>query len=292
MAAGFNHDFFVDLFRQRPVLAPELLRRCAGRVVPGETAELASIDLSQVAPVEYRADVVILLRDASKDPTHAIVVEVQLARDDDKKFTWPVYLTVARASLRRPVSLLVIAPEPAVARWAAAPIYLGSGFSFAPTVLGMDDMPTDVDEETAHQLPELVLLAALAHPNQMLVETALREIRALPEEQRKLYLDELALSLPLELRRLIMDMRNYQYRSDFARQYVAQGREEGRNEGWVEALREVLSIRFGVLPSEIEERLATVRTEERKAILERALRAATLEQLLEQLPAASDEPGG
>lgn len=89
-----------------------------------------------------------------------------------------------------------------------------------------------------------------------------------------------------------MDMRNYQYRSDFARQYVAQGREEGRNEGWVEALREVLSIRFGVLPSEIEERLATVRTEQRKAILERALRAATLEQLLEQLPAASDEPGG
>lgn len=33
----------------------------------------------------------------------------------------------------------------------------------------------------------------------MLVETALREIRALPEEQRKLYLDKLATSLAADV---------------------------------------------------------------------------------------------
>ncbi len=60
---SFLHEILVDLFRERPTLAAELLRVCAGIQLPGVTAELASIDLSQVAPAEYRSDALSVLRD-------------------------------------------------------------------------------------------------------------------------------------------------------------------------------------------------------------------------------------
>jgi len=55
---SFLHELLVDLFRERPQLAPELLRACAGIWVESATVELGSIDLSQVAPAEYRSDAI------------------------------------------------------------------------------------------------------------------------------------------------------------------------------------------------------------------------------------------
>jgi hypothetical protein len=276
----FNHDFFVQLFRERPQLAPELLRRCAGRDVVGERAELASIDLSQVAPIEYRADALVVLRDAHDTATHAIVVEVQTTIDRRKGFTWPVYVTVARANLKCPVTLLVIAPELAVARWASMPLYIGGGFTFAPCVLSLDDMPDAVDDETAHELPELVLLAALGHPSESLVQTAYREIRALPEDTSTLYLDQLLLSLPEPLRSLLMRIKGYEYQSDFARQYFGEGRAEGRAEGRVDVLRDVLAVKFGVLPEDIEQRLRACDADQHRTLVESVLAATSLDEVL------------
>ena len=47
---------------------------------------MESSDLSDLAPAEYRADLVVLLVDGK--PVLGIVVEVQLHRDDRKPFTW------------------------------------------------------------------------------------------------------------------------------------------------------------------------------------------------------------
>ncbi len=279
MSATLDHDFFVYLFRERPQLATELLRRI-GHSIPGEQAELASIDLSQVAPIEYRADAMIVLRAASGIPTYAIVVEVQTTIDRRKEYTWPVYLTVARANLRCPVTLLVIATELAVAQWARRPTYLGGGFNFTPNVLTLDDVPDAVDEDTARRIPELLLLAAIAHPSERLVLAAYEAIRSLHEEVSKVYLDKLQLSLPEALQELLMDMKNYEYQSDFARKYISQGREEGREEGRVAMLRDLLAAKFGPLPESVEVQLRECGAARHRAIIERTLTATSLDEVL------------
>src|ERR1700729_1199507 len=59
------HEVLVDLFKNRPALGPELLSEVLGVALPSyDEARLASIDLTQIRPAEYRADVVVLLIDA------------------------------------------------------------------------------------------------------------------------------------------------------------------------------------------------------------------------------------
>ena len=82
-------------------------------------ARIDSADLTEIQPTEYRADLVIQLR--REDSVLGIVVEVQLGRDDDKGFVWPVYIATLRNRIRCPVCLLVIAPDAKVADWASRP---------------------------------------------------------------------------------------------------------------------------------------------------------------------------
>jgi hypothetical protein len=111
------HEAFVTLFRNHPSLAPVLLREGLHVQLPDYTdVRIDSADLTEIQPAEYRADlVVLLLRDK---PVLAIVFEVQLGRDEDKRYVWPVYVANLRARIRCPVSLLVLAADEAVARWA------------------------------------------------------------------------------------------------------------------------------------------------------------------------------
>ena len=83
------HDVIVDFFKTRPSLAAEILVEVLGIAVPAYTeARLASIDLTEIKPAEYRADVVVLLHDANV-PVRVIIVEVQLAKDPQKRRSWP-----------------------------------------------------------------------------------------------------------------------------------------------------------------------------------------------------------
>src|SRR6202789_1365528 len=102
------HEALVDLFKNRPELGPELLTEALGVALPSyDEARLVSIDLTQIRPAEYRADVVVLLLDAGASIS-VVIVEVQLAVDDDKRFTWPGYTMGARARYRCPAGLLVV----------------------------------------------------------------------------------------------------------------------------------------------------------------------------------------
>lgn len=96
----------VEIFRQRPALAAELLADALGVELPTFAhARLEPADCVDLAPTEYHADaVVVLTRNAH--PVRAVVVEVQLRRDEDKAWTWPVYLHTLRARLRCPTLLL------------------------------------------------------------------------------------------------------------------------------------------------------------------------------------------
>ena len=111
---------------------------------------MESAELTEVVSTEYRADLVVLLLEGK--PIFAIVVEVQLSRDEDKRKTWPLYLTSLRARVDCPTALLVVAPDASVARWCAQPIELGHpGFTLRPLVAGPGAIPVITTEQDADE---------------------------------------------------------------------------------------------------------------------------------------------
>jgi hypothetical protein len=128
------HEDLLRLFENRPALAAELAREALNAKLPEyREARVDSANLSDIRPAEYRADLVILL---SQDrPVQGIVVEVQLARDEEKEYVWPAYVCNLRNRIRSPVCLLVITVDDGVARWASRWIDLGGDGRFRPWVL-------------------------------------------------------------------------------------------------------------------------------------------------------------
>jgi len=226
---SFHHELLVELFRNDGALAVALLRSRAGLAIDHARVELGSIDLSQVAPTEYRADAVIVLRDREDHPVAGVIVEIQRQIERDKLLTWPVYVTTLRAKLASTVVLLVIAPDPEVAAWARRPIELGHpGFWLTPVVVGFDDVPWIRDSHEACRLPELAVLSVMAHPELEIAQVAIDAVTQLPGDRARLYLDVIMMALPATLRQILeARMQHYEYRSEFARKYYGEGREEG-----------------------------------------------------------------
>jgi hypothetical protein len=286
---SFLHELLVDLFRERPQLALELLRACAEIELEGVTAQLGSIDLSQVVPSEYRSDAVTVLRDREGKAVATVIVEVQLRADEDKRRTWPLYVAAARASYRCPATLLVFAPSPAIARWASQPIELGHpGFTLHPIVIDNARVPRIRDAAVARAAPELAVLSVMAHPELETAEAAEAGLAGLPEDKQKLYWDVILSCLPALVRRALEArmIKGYEYQSDFARKYYSQGlkqgrdegREEGREEGLRHAIMALVCARLPGLREELERRLD-------------GLPGVRLEQLITELDPVRDEDG-
>ena len=85
-----------------------------------------------------------------------------------------------------------------------------------------------------------------------------------------------------------MNSLGFEYQSDFARRYVAQGRAEGRVEGRtetrVEIILKLLTLRFGPLTDSVQARVRGGGNVQLDAVLERVLTAQTLEETLSPLP--------
>jgi hypothetical protein len=249
------HEILVDLFKNRPSLAAEILAEVLGIPLPHYTeARLASIDLTQIQPAEYRADVVVLLLLDGDIPVRVIIVEVQLEKKDRKRFTWPAYVTVSRAVHGCPADLLVVAPDPVVAAWCAEPIEIGvPGFVLRPPVLRRTDIPVVTDAAEAARRPELGVLSAMAHgeteQGATIAGAVLPAIEGLDDDRARFYYDRVYNSLNDASRRALEAMmKGYEYQSEFAKKYVAQGRTEGRAEEAAHAVLTVLRARGIAVP--------------------------------------------
>jgi hypothetical protein len=269
------HEILVDLFKNRPSLGPELLTEALGVELPAYTeARLASIDLTQIRPAEYRADIVVLLLDGGV-AIWVVIIEVQLGVDDGKRFTWPEYTTGARARHRCPAGLLVVAPQPDVAAWCAEPIETGiPGFVLRPPVLGRKAIPVVTDPAEAARRPELAVLSAMAHGDGELgaaiAAAVMPAIRQLDDERARFYGDLVLDSLNEAARRALEAMmKGYEYQSDFAKKYVAQGEAKAS----ARAVLTVLRARGIAVPEGARERILA---EKDPARLERWLEKAAV----------------
>lgn len=242
---SFIHEIYVELFRQRPALASELLAACA----------------------------VIVRWDHRRAAVAAVIGEVQLAIDEAKRYSWPLYVAAARASLRCPVTLLVLAPAAGVARWARRPIPLGHpGHALRPIVVSFQQIPRVTAAAQARAAPQLAVLSALAHPAVETVAAALAALGALPEGDQRLYWDVILNGLPALVREALEArmLKNYEYQSDFARKYYGQGKREGREEARAALRREIVELVSARLPA-IREELALRLGDQPEAALVRVI---------------------
>lgn len=253
---SITHEAWVLLFRNRPELAPELLRDALGVTLPAYAeARVEAADLSDVNPAEYRADLVVLLVDGK--PVLAIVVEVQLQPDNRKGFTWPVYVAGLRARFECPACVLVVTPSESVADWARTPIEVGPGSRVVPFVVGPKAVPVIRDVEAAKRDPELAVLSAMAHGKDevglQIATAALEACRGLDDERSLLYLDLVGDSLNDIARAAFEDLMasNYEFQGTFAKKHRAEGRAEGEAHGEARSVLKFLEAR-GLVVSEAQ----------------------------------------
>ncbi|WP_437275390.1 DUF4351 domain-containing protein [Sorangium sp. So ce375] len=143
------------------------------------------------------------------------------------------------------------------------------------------------DPAEAARRPELAVLSAMAHgggeQGARIAAAVLPAIRELDEETARFYGDLVLNSLNEAARRALEAMmKGYEYQSEFAKKYVALGRDQGRREGERAVLLRLLRARFGELP---EAAIARVEGAEIAAIeqwAERVLSAKTLAEVLDE----------
>ena len=228
---------------------------------------------------------------------HGIVVEVQLAPDERKRFVWPAYAANLRARLECPVSLLAVTVDESVARWAARTVSLGGLHYFTPYVLGPSGVPEVTDEVLARANPELAVLSAMAHGRDadpvraiQIAIAAQAASAGLDADRSRIYGDLIMNSLGEAAREALKSMatQKYEFQSDFAKHYIALGREEGealgREEGEARGraivIMRLLITRFGCIEGGVIDRIQRASIAELDAIGDRVLSARTLQEAL------------
>lgn len=283
---SLDHESLIQLFRNQPELAAQLLREALHLELPAYTeARLASSDLTEVVPTEFRADAVVLLVDGK--PVLGVIVEAQLSRDERKRFSWPAYMTVLRARHECPVELLVVTPDRAVATWAAAPITLdlAGDCVVRPRVLGPDAVPVVTDPAQAAREPEFAVLSAMAHgkgDTQTAVAVALAAtafLDRLSHDQRVLYLALVESALGDAAKKAFeMHPQTEKLMSSWQRGSFEKGRAESR----ADDILDVLATRGLSVTNEQRDRItSTSDLELLKTWLRRAVTVASADALFE-----------
>jgi hypothetical protein len=295
------HEVLVEMFRERPELAVDVLGGSLGVAVPAfERAQVSPGELTDVAPTEYRADAVVTLYKGSR-PVLAVVVEVQLRGRRRKRRSWLAYVATLHARLGCRVVLLVVCPSVGAARWCARPVVVGDpgdpDLVLVPRVLGPGQVPVVADPVVARRSPELAVMSALVHaggPDGLSVLRALlAALKVMDHDHAVLYADFVLARLPRAARRFMeaeMAIAGYQYQSDFARRYFGQGKAEGKAEGEAKGKAEgeatavltVLGARGIAVPDHVRARITgCTDLEQLDTWVRRAATASTVDDLFD-----------
>ena len=290
-----DHEDIVELLRNRPTLALELLQLALAGDLPDARGpiEVESIDFGDAKALERRADYVVSIG------AIRIIVEVQMTPDERKRGSWPAYQAMSWTRSRRRTYLLVLAPDEAVARWAAKPIDTGHVL-FVPIVVGPDAIPAITDPDEAVRAPELALLSLRAHRDEPLAVAiamaALASLHRARESDAAVYYWDLIEHwlTPVARRKLeeLMNMEHWRPRSEFGQECYGKGRAEGRTEGRAEGRTEgraegrtdlllrLLELKFGPLDEATRDRVAHAESDQLDLWAEQLLDAKTLSDAL------------
>ena len=190
--------------------------------------------------------------------TLVMVIEVQLRPDADKRFSWPAYVTNARARHQCDATLVVVTPYKYVAAWARKPISLGPGSGHVqPLVFGPNEVPAIVDGAQARQNPELAVLSAITHGRDRnfahaanIATQAIAAAMSMPDGNGQVYYDWILAALSHSARKALrMIPQNYEYKDAGLRRAKNEGEAKGKAEGEAKgkAEGELLGLRNALL---------------------------------------------
>jgi len=166
-----------------------------------------------------------------------MVIEVQLRPDADKRFSWPAYVTNARARHQCDATLVVVTPYKYVAAWARKPISLGPGSGHVqPLVFGPNEVPAIVDGAQARQNPELAVLSAITHGRDRnfaqaanIATQAIAAAMSMPDGNGQVYYDWILAALSHSARKALrMIPQNYEYKDAGLRRAKNEGEAKGK----------------------------------------------------------------
>jgi len=288
---GTPHEILHRVFQEGSTLLATACRRVLNlREYDDYEVSAGNIDVTEIVPLEGRVDT--LLRLNRDGQARVVIVEVQSARDDKKRRSWPHYIAYMHAKHKCPVMLLVVCHDTAVARWARCPIDIGPRrfpcMRVQPFVLGPDNVPTITDLTEAAEDVEFALLSALIHSES---ERAGEILNVLAAAMDKLdipvakHLADLAGSglATADARRHWRDLvltEEYPYQSELAEELRTQGRAEGWSEARAASLLEVLRARGLEVSEETEARIRSCTDSDAlTAWLQRAVAADSADEI-------------
>jgi hypothetical protein len=288
---SITHEGPLDLVRQHPEIAVDLIQGTNGIKLPVEVAvSLAPTDMSAVIPVQYLADMVVLIADAATgEPVLAVIIEPQLRDSETKRYSWPVYVTTARRVAECPAAVLVVlCPDPAEAAKCRRLIRTGHpGFDLAPIVIDSGGPPG----RDGAGGPYLTVFAASMGGINMESEPGARQVLdaiASPQvrDADRLRMTAIILTLASDAARQILEamMTTSEYEKTFVEkihdQGIAEGEAKGKAEGKAEDVLKLLEVRH-LAPSKEQRLRVTSCTDAAQLNLwfDRAITAGTADEV-------------
>lgn len=282
-----KHEAVVEVLQNEPQLVAMLLGKF-GILLPSRAIPfMADSNLSIRDPKLKKsliADNVIVFDGV--DGKVAVIAEVQTDWPDrSRSLAWPAYACVARSRHKCDVILMVIGLGRDAVRGSDKTIYTGHpDFYLTPLVTGHGRLPGPGGPVFAAELTVLNVLTGdldmTTHEARMLALVNLAS--ALPE-RRATYTRIISAVIPEPAGEALEDLMKTVIKNPFIDAFIAEGRAEGRAKGRAEGeaqmLLRYLASRFTV-PASIRDRVtACTDTDQLEAWFDRALTAATLDEV-------------
>lgn len=285
------HEIPIRLFQDRPELAAELLVKTIGATIPPYASALSESEaLTSCDPLELNCDNAAVFRDGFGNPVYAVITEIQRSDDEDKRYSWPMYVTILRARLRCQVRLLVICTDEVTAAWARKIIPIGPPeFVLRPDVIGPGDLVRLIDEYDPREGVELLILAAATYGKGPQTESIAhdlgRRLNELSEPERRKYAGwawQLLSKAACEILEGYMSMKYQDYLETPAGQLELKGEARGEARGRVKSVLELLEMRgIEVRADERERILACTDREEADRWFISAFSASRAEEIFD-----------
>ncbi len=185
----------------------------------------------------------------------------------------------------------MVSEDPGVSKWCGQPIVVGEpDFVLSPITFSTGDVPRIADPELARRHPEITVMSMLLHydedPERLTraLSVALDEADRISPERAKMYADLVLGSLKNSAARQFLEealsIAAYEYKSDFARRYVAEGEARGEARGEAKSILAILEERGFTVAPETERRIRECADLDLLGVwLRRALRVASVEEV-------------
>ncbi|WP_084761091.1 hypothetical protein [Nocardia mangyaensis] len=260
--------------------------------------EHLSVDLTEIEPIERRADTV--LRIVTAESSFLLVVEAQNKKDDSRPCAWAYYLAFLHAKYAMPVVLVVVCRNRTTATWAEGPLSIGHAtwpcVTLRPLVLGPHNVPAVTDVEAAVTDLPLAALSAITHATRPEIGAILEALSAAlhlvgDHDDAQIYTELVELGLGrtrgARIWRNLMSIDLSFFRGETSQRLREEGREQGLEQGLERGIEQgrahVLRIlrRRGIEPSPAAEaKISACRDlDELDAWFDRAFDARTADDL-------------